>query len=148
MASISRTPHGRWRARYRDPSGGSRSRTFSTKAEARRLLDSVGADMQRGQWVDPAGGRIRLEEWAETFLRTTPEIDSNTRATYARDLHRFVLPRFGSLRLSRIRPGDIRMWLADELEAGIAPSSVHRHFGACSASRGRASCWSARRARA
>ena len=29
---------------------------------------------------------------------------------------------------SAIRPVDIRLWLADELKAGIAPSSVHRHF--------------------
>ena len=84
--------------------------------------------MQRGQWVDPAGGRILLEEWAATFLRTTPEIAESTRATYARDLRRYVLPHFGALPLARIRPGDIRVWLADELAAGIAPSSVHRHF--------------------
>lgn len=54
MSSISRTPKGRWRARYRDPAGRSRSRTFDTKAEARRFLDATSADMHRGQWVDPA----------------------------------------------------------------------------------------------
>ena len=32
MASIEKTDTKRWRARYRDPSGRSRSRTFKTKA--------------------------------------------------------------------------------------------------------------------
>jgi hypothetical protein len=39
MSSVSRTPQGRWRARYRDPAGRSRSRTFDTKVEARRFLN-------------------------------------------------------------------------------------------------------------
>ena len=37
-------------------------------------------------------------------------------------------PRLGHLPLARIRPLDVRSWLADEVAAGIAPTSVHRHF--------------------
>ena len=103
MASIVRTPQGRWKARYRTPTGESRSKTFTTKQEATRFLSLVGADMIRGDWVDPQHGRIRLDEWARTFLRTTPEIDPNTRATYARDLERYVLPRFGAMPMSAIK---------------------------------------------
>jgi hypothetical protein len=54
VASINKTPARRWRARYRDPDGRSRSRTFATKVEATRFLELSGADMQRGSWVDPA----------------------------------------------------------------------------------------------
>lgn len=128
MASVTRTPGGRWKARYRDPAGRSRSRTFDTKNEARRFLDAAGADMQRGHWVDPSLSRMRLDTWVETFLRTTPELGESTRATYERDLARYVLPRFGSMPLAAIRPGDVRVWISDELAAGIAPSSVHRHY--------------------
>ena len=128
MASISKTAQGRWKARYRSPDGQSRSRTFVTKADARRFLDRVGADMQQGRWVDPSLGRMLLSEWADIFLETATELDPNTRFTYRRDLTRNILPRFGSRALSAIRPVDIRLWLADELKAGIAPSSVHRHY--------------------
>jgi hypothetical protein len=128
MSSINRTPLGRWRARYRDPGGRSRSRTFDTKVEARRFLDAATADMHRGQWVDPAAGRVTLAEWAATYLATVTNLRPTTLATYERDLTRYVLPRFGHLPLDRVRPLDVRSWLADELAAGIAPTSVHRHF--------------------
>ena len=84
--------------------------------------------MQQRRWVDPSLGRMLLSEWAGIYLQTATELDSNTHFTYKRDLTRNILPRFGSRALSAIRPVDIRLWLADELTAGIAPSSVHRHF--------------------
>src|SRR5919206_280882 len=104
MSSISRTPQGRWRARYRDPGGGSPSRTFGTKAEPRRFLDGTSADMHRGQWVDPVAGRLRLAEWAATYLATVTNLRPTTLATYERDIARYVLPRFGHLTLARLRP--------------------------------------------
>jgi site-specific recombinase XerC len=39
-----------------------------------------------------------------------------------------VLPRFGSHRLGHLPPDDIENWLNDELDAGLAASSVHRHY--------------------
>ncbi|MEA2827706.1 MAG: hypothetical protein QOG43_2145 [Actinomycetota bacterium] len=128
MASIEKTDTKRWRARYRDPSGRSRSRTFGTKAEAQRFLNGVGADMQRGQWVDPALGTTKLAHWVEEFLRTAHDLDPSTRATYERDLRRYVLPRFGDTAMCKIRKLDVRAWINDELGEGLAASSVHRHF--------------------
>jgi len=87
-----------------------------------------GAGCARGQWVDPAAGRLTLAEWAATYLATVTNLRPTTFATYQRDLDRYVLPHFGHLPLARIRPLDIRTWLADELATGIAPTSVHRHF--------------------
>jgi hypothetical protein len=68
VASITRTAQGRWRARYRDSRGRSRSRTFDTKYAARRFLEVAGAEMQRGTWVDPAHGRITFEQWCEEYM--------------------------------------------------------------------------------
>ena len=59
--------------------------------------------MQRGQWVDPMLGLMKLEDWAATFLRTSHDIDESTRAAYKRDLERYVLPRFGGVPMSRLR---------------------------------------------
>ena len=84
--------------------------------------------MQRGQWVDPALGTTRLSVWVEEFLRTAHDIDESTRATYERDLRRYVLPRLGEIPMCRIRKIDVRSWINEELAAGLASSSVHRHF--------------------
>ena len=46
-----------------------------------------------------------------------------------RDLERYVLPRFfGAYRLGRLPAEEIEEWLNDEVAAGVAPSSVHRHY--------------------
>jgi integrase len=39
-----------------------------------------------------------------------------------------VLPRFGGYRLGQLPADEIENWLNDEIAAGIAPSSVHRHY--------------------
>jgi hypothetical protein len=43
-------------------------------------------------------------------------------------LERYVLPRRGAFRLGRLPAEEIEQWLNDEVDAGIAPSSVHRHY--------------------
>lgn len=128
MGSIDKLPSGHWRARYRDPHGRARSRTFHRKRDAELFLETVGADMQRGAWVDPAAGRMTLVEWSDAYLATVVSLRPGTVATYRRDLSRYVLPHLGTIPLGRLGPLDIRAWLAEELVRGLAPSSVHRHY--------------------
>ncbi len=40
----------------------------------------------------------------------------------------YMPPRFGAYRLGRLPAGEIENWLNDEIAAGLAPSSVHRHY--------------------
>ena len=39
-----------------------------------------------------------------------------------------MLPRFGAYRLGQLPADEIENWLNDEIAAGIAPSSAHRHY--------------------
>jgi hypothetical protein len=39
--------------------------TFDRKGDAERFLQRNGADLQRGEWIDPALRRVRFAEWAE-----------------------------------------------------------------------------------
>ena len=127
MASIERRS-GRYRVKYRDPIGRQRSRTFTRKADADRFAVETEADLARGQWLDPAGAQLPVAEWAETFLSLCRRLEYTSRATYERDLRRYVLPRFGDYRIGSLPAEEIENWLNDELDAGIAPSSVHRHY--------------------
>ena len=45
-----------YRARYRDPAGGQRSRVFARKADAQRFLNETETAKARGTWTDPALG--------------------------------------------------------------------------------------------
>ncbi|MDE0804227.1 MAG: tyrosine-type recombinase/integrase [Acidimicrobiales bacterium] len=127
MASIERRSSG-FRVKYRDPSGRQRSKTFQRKADANRFAVEVTTDIGRGLWLDPSGAQQSVAEWAETFLSLCRRLEYNSRVTYERDLRRYVLPRFGAYRIGSLPAEEIENWLNDELDSGIAPSSVHRHY--------------------
>ena len=119
---------GKYRARFSDPLGNVQSRTFARKADAERFLRQVDADRVRGQWVDPRNADTPLSVWAEEFLSLCRRLSPTTQETYRRDLDKYVLPRFGAYRLGQLPADEIENWLNDEIAAGIAASSAHRHY--------------------
>lgn len=103
---------GRWQAVYvvngRFVSGG----VFGTKVEADNALARVRADMTRGQWTDPALGRIRLRTYATSWLDNRAGITPRTHDVYRSLLNRHVLPAFGDWPMNSISPEAVRHWFA------------------------------------
>lgn len=124
MASIERTPNGRYRARYRDLSGRSRSKTFDRKGDANRFLERAGADMQRGEWTDPKLRRSTISTWAETWFTTTAPLRASTRHGYRKTLDRRVLPIWGERPIGSIDRADVREWVADLTAEGLSSKRV------------------------
>jgi hypothetical protein len=54
----------RYRARYRDEAGREHAGHFVKKAAAQRWLDEVTAAVVRGDYVDPAAGKITFRQWS------------------------------------------------------------------------------------
>lgn len=127
MGSIERR-NGMWRVRYRDPIGRNRSRTFQLKADGERFLREQRVDADRGQWIDPRGAELSLKAWSEEFLSLARGLAPTTQDTYRRDIDLYIVPRFGSYRIGRLPADEIEKWLLDEVDAGLATSSVHRHY--------------------
>jgi hypothetical protein len=119
---------GKYRGRYRDPLGRAHSKTFTRKADADRFVREMETEKERGNWIDQRGADQPLAQWAEEFLQLCRRLAPKSQETYRRDLNRYVLPRFGTYRLGRLPADEIENWLNDELAAGLAPSSVHRHY--------------------
>jgi integrase len=119
---------GRYRARYRDPLGRVTSTTFDRRADAQRFLAEMETEKARGSWIDPRHADLPLAKWSEEFLALARRLSPSTQETYRRDLTKYVLPALGAYRLGALPPDEIENWLNDELEAGIAASSVHRHY--------------------
>lgn len=129
MGFVEKRPSdGKYRARYRDPLGRQRCRSFSRKADANRFLVEMESDKTSGSWIDPRGADMPLAVWADEFMRLSRRLSPTTQQTYRRDLGKYVLPRFGAYRIGRLPADEIENWLNDEMDAGIAPSSVHRHY--------------------
>jgi hypothetical protein len=113
---------------YPDPLGKTHSRTFARKGEADRFLLEMESAKARGTWVDPRNADMPLAVWAEEFFSLCRRLSPTTQQTYRRDLEQYVLPRFGAYRLGQLPADEIENWLNDEIAAGLAPSSAHRHY--------------------
>lgn len=105
MASIKKRPDGRWRARYRDPAGKEHARHFERKVDAERFLTSVEADKLRGDWIDPAHGRVTFGEYARTWLDGRVHRET-TAARVDVDLRVHILPTFENRPLASVRPSE------------------------------------------
>jgi integrase len=113
-----------YRARWRDPSGRERKRSFNRKTDAQRFLVGVEDAKLRGAYVDPAKGKVGLAEWAERWYATTADLKPATRRTYRLLLDNQVLPHFGTATLASIDTLAVREWVASLVESSLSPSRV------------------------
>ena len=127
MGSVVELPNGRYRARYRDNHGRSRSQTFRLKKDARDFLKTVGADVLRGAYVDPRLGRVTFETWANEWFATTVNLRPGSRARYGEILDCVLIPAFGRMQLGQIGPLEIRKWLAEMTDV-LPTSAVRRNY--------------------
>ena len=127
MAEIEKRD-GTYRARYYDPLGLRHSKSFTRKADAERYLREMQVSIERGNWLNPQDAETTVKEWSEEFLSLARRLSPTTQQTYRRDVERYILPRFAAYRIGRLPADEIENWLMDEIDAGFAPSSVHRHY--------------------
>jgi integrase len=121
MSFITKQPNGRYRARYRDLNGRTRSQTFDLKRDAERFISDSATDMSRGEWVDPKTRRQSFDEWADRWWETTVKLRPTTRRGYWGVLERHVRPTFKGRKLAEIDYMDVESFIADLLNAGLSP---------------------------
>jgi hypothetical protein len=95
VTSIERREDGgrlRYVARYRDPSGKQRNKTFTRKVDAERYLTSVESAKLSGQYVDPARSRVTVGSWADLWLDAQTDLAHKTRERYEGILSRHIRP--------------------------------------------------------
>src|SRR5215218_2230836 len=114
----------RWRARWRDPAGRQRTRSFARKVDAERFLLGVEDAKLRGAYVDTAAGKVNFGEWAERWYKTTAGLKPSTRHTYRQLLDYQILPTFGKATLAGVDMLLVREWLAALVEADLSPSRI------------------------
>ena len=112
MASIRKRPDRTlpWQARYRDPDGKSRSKSFARKVDAQRFLTQVEADKLKGAYVDPNAGKVTFRAFAEGWL-AAQTFDGKTREGVTSHLRAHLLPAFGGMELRAVKPSTVQGWL-------------------------------------
>ncbi|MBE3000198.1 site-specific integrase [Nocardiopsis sp. HNM0947] len=105
----------RWAARYRDDNGNQKSPKFKTKAAAEAHLKRAEGDLQRGQYVDPKAGDVKLRDFAEEVL-SNASLDESSRDEMRRRLRRHVFPELGGKAMRAVRPSMVQAWLRGRLD--------------------------------
>ena len=120
---------GKWRARYRDPQGRSRSHNFSRKVDAERFLVSVDHSKLVGSYVDRAPDETKFENWAEEWRAGVVHLAPSTLAVQDRYTQKHLLPAFTGVSLAQIDHAMVRNWVAGLTGSGLAPASVRQAAG-------------------
>jgi integrase len=121
----------RWRARYLDPDGRERSRTFARRVDAERFAATVTTDVLRGAYVDPSAGRVTFRDFADSWLAARTFNESSREATEIR-LRLHAYPYLGNRELRALRPSVMQAWLR-QLNATLATRYVRVIFANVSA---------------
>jgi len=122
MAHVEKRGPNRWRARYRDPAGRERSKTFPTKREADRFLRRFEQGRNRADYVDPRAGEALFGDYA-TSWQEMQVFRATTSERFAGNLRRHILPTFEYRPLVSVRPSDVQVWVR-QLSLSLAPATV------------------------
>lgn len=120
---------GPWQARYRDPDGRQRAKTFSGENAHRRavaFLDNVRDKVRTGSFVDLDRGQISLSEWYAKWSPTR-RIAANTRERAESVWTNHVQPHLGEWPLASIGNLDIEEWIA-RLMVKAGPATIEQAF--------------------
>jgi integrase len=118
----------KWEARWRDADGRQRSKLFTRKRDAQQHLAVVTADLARGDYLDPARGRVTVADVAAEWQASTTHLKPSTRAGYGYILDASILPALGHRQVATVRSSDVRAFVSEMQASGSAPGTVRNTF--------------------
>lgn len=128
MASIEKRERNgrlRWYARYRDPSGRQRTKTFDRKLDAERFVTTTEARKLAGAYVDPKQAARLFSDVAEEYFAANKHrlAADSTRPRKRGELDNHILPALGDHPIGAIKPSTVSAAVA-AWSATLAPGSV------------------------
>lgn len=137
MGYVAKLGEGAFRARWRDPDGRLKSKSFRRERDAKEFLRTQEVAIDRGTYIDERAGKITFAEWTEHYFKLSSK--RLARTSWARDrnyLDNHILPRWGRVEIGRITKASVERWLADLSEPGqrlrnqgvLAPATVEKIY--------------------
>lgn len=117
-----------WVVDYRDPRGKGRSKSFRTKAEARRFEAAVETAKNRGEWRDPRSGKVVFGRWMDTNRETWHGLSDST--TFQREgfVRTHIAPRWGQAPIGAITQLEVQGWVNALVAQGLSASTVRQVY--------------------
>lgn len=110
--AIREQTNGRYQARWYDDTGKRRSKTFGTKTAAKKLLDGMKADVNRGDYIDPNESQRTFREVAELWFRSR-NLRPKTAKSYRTILDQRIYPTFADRPIGGITTMDLVAWITE-----------------------------------
>ncbi|WP_219601766.1 tyrosine-type recombinase/integrase [Nonomuraea indica] len=130
FGNIRQLPSGRYQISYLAPDGRRRTglETYERKGDAERALTLIEAKMIAGEWTDPDRGKIKLKDYAETWISQRPGLRPRTVDLYTWLLNKHITPYLGAAQLGKLSTAMIRQWRADLLGNGVSVSMAAKAY--------------------
>lgn len=122
FGSVRKRSSGRYQVRYLGPDGLGRvaPETFARKSDADRYLALIEVQILRSEWIDPARGEIKLQDYAERWVVQRAGLRPRTVELYSWLLGRHIVPLLGAMPLGRIDAAMVRDWRTTLLRNAVS----------------------------
>ncbi|GAA5085595.1 integrase [Thermocatellispora tengchongensis] len=130
FGNIRKRESGRYQIRYPGPDGRMRTgtETYERKSDAERALSLIEAQIIKGEWTDPERGKIKLKDYAETWIAERPGLRPRTVDLYRWLLKKHIVPYLGNAAVAKISTAMVRQWRADLLGNGVSVSMAAKAY--------------------
>lgn len=103
----------RWRVRWVDGDGREHNKSFRVKVDAQAFVNTLTADVVRGDYIDPSKSVTEFHVVAEQFMATKVVRKPKTVAGYRSLLETVIYPRWKTIPLKDITYREYSAWLAE-----------------------------------
>ncbi len=130
FGNVRQLPSGRYQASYLGLDGLRRYApdTFERRAGAERFLIFVEAQLGSGDWASPAQAKIRLGDYALTWITQRPGLRPRTMDLYRWLLAKHIEPHLGRVPVGKISTQLVREWRATLLADGVSPTVAAKAY--------------------
>lgn len=105
----------RWLAIWIDADGKEKSKAFRIKERAKAHGDRMEADVERGEYIDPAAGKVLYGDLGRRWLRLR-DVGGSTDRRYESAFRLHIEPTFGHRQVKSVKPSEVLEWLRDLAE--------------------------------
>jgi len=122
FGNIRKLPSGRLQIRYPGPDGRIRTgqETYERISDAEKALVLIEAQLTTGDWTDPERGKVKLADYAATWITERPNLRPRTMDLYRWLLSKHIAPYLGEMPIGRLSTAMIRGWRAELLGNGVS----------------------------
>ena len=102
--------------------------TYERKADADKALLMIEAQIAAGEWTDPERGKVKLADYAATWITERPKLRPRTVDQYRWLLKKHIAPHLGGVPLGKLSTPMIRQWRATLLGNGVSVSVAAKAY--------------------